>query len=246
MTPTSDAMPVLIKPQIKTGIFLSLISVVVIILSSTGSNYPASAFGAENIVGTANGRFYIRADNASLRTVADALYSRFDIRIGGLETHEHSKVNLAFEAHSLEELVKGLLRHMKINNYAFEFTDQQLKLVNIFPASKQADLPSVSSRTPSSPNEETVTVVVVKSVVESSQAEGLGILPGDLIVEYDGIRLNNAVELVKEVKRKSTKSSIDLLVVRNDSTMRLVVQGGFIGVRIATERISKSTYLDFF
>jgi hypothetical protein len=52
--------------------------------------------------------------------------------------------------------------------------------------------------------------------------------------------------LVKEVKRKSAIGSIDMLAVRNDSAWRFVVQGGFLGVRVATERMSRSAYLDFF
>lgn len=239
-------MPVLIKHQIKMGIFLSLISAVLIILFSTGSYGPASAFGVESIVGTASGKFFIRADDSSLRAVADALHSSFDMEIRGLESQERKKINLVFEAESLEELVKGLLRHVNIKNYAFEFADEQLKLVIIFPAAKNRVSPSTANSDASSQREETVTVVVVKSVVESSQAESLGLLPGDLIVEYDGIRLNNAAQLVKEVKRKSTKGSIDMLAVHNDLPVRFVVQGGFLGVRITTERMSRSAYLNFF
>ena len=71
-------------------------------------------------------------------------------------------------------------------------------------------------------------------------------LPDDLIVEYDGIRIHNAAQLVAEVKKKSNESSIEMIVVRDQSPLRIVVQGGFLGVRIKTERIPKANYLNFF
>lgn len=246
MTLSSDVMPVLIKRQIKTGIFLSLIIAVLMSIFPGARYAPDAAFAAGKIAGIANGKFFIRAGQASVRSITDALHNDFEVEIKGLETLDSEKISLALEADSLEELVKGLLRHLNIKNYAFEFADEKLKLVNIFPGALYAVATAPATKADSTQSEETVTVAVIKSVVESSQADSLGLLPGDLIVEYDGIRINNAAQLVDEVEKKSSKSHIDMLVGRNQSPMRLVVQGGFLGVRITTERISKPAYSDFF
>ena len=59
-------------------------------------------------------------------------------------------------------------------------------------------------------------------------------------------RINNAAQLVNKVENRSSKSHIDMLVGRNQSPVRLVVQGGFLGVIITTERIAQSAYSNFF
>jgi len=246
MTLSGDEMPVLIKRQVKTGIFLLMAIAALISIFPDAMVAFDAAFGAGKTVGTADGKFFIRAGQASVRTITDALHNDFDVEIKGLETRDSEKIRLTIEADSLEELVKGLLRHLNIKNYAFEFADERLKLVNIFPGAKYSDSPPSATKVDATQSEETVTVAVIKSVVASSQADSLGLLPGDLIVEYDGVRINNAAQLVGEVEKKSSKSQIDMLVGRNQSPMRLVVQGGFLGVRITTERISKPAYSDFF
>jgi len=246
MTLSGDVMPVLIKRQIKTGIFLFMAIAALISIFPGAMVGLDAALAAGKIVGTANGKFFIQAGQASVRTITDALHNDFDIEIKGLETLNSEKISLSIEADSLEELVKGLLRHLNIKNYAFEFADERLKLVNIFPGAKYSESHPSATKTDSTQSKETVTVAVIKSVVESSQADSLGLLPGDLIVEYDGVRIRNAAQLVNEVEKKSSKSHIDMLVGRNQSPMRLVVQGGFLGVRITTERISKPAYSEFY
>ena len=37
-----------------------------------------------------------------------------------------------------------------------------------------------------------------------------------------------------------------MVVVRNDNSRRLVLQGGFIGVRITTEQVSEQAYRNYF
>ena len=80
----------------------------------------------------------------------------------------------------------------------------------------------------------------------SSQAELIGLLPGDLIVEYDGIRINSATQLVRVVEENSTKSQVEMVVVRDKRPMRVILQGGRIGVRITNKKITKEEYDTYF
>lgn len=164
------------------------------------------AIASGEIIGTADGKIFIRARNESLRSVVAIFHKDF----------------------------------------AFEFAGEKLKIVIIVPGAKRSISSPVDSDTDSTKREEIVSVAVINSVVESSQAESLDLLQGDFIVEYDGIRINSASQLVKEVEKRSVKNQIEMLVVRDKTPMRLIIQGGFIGVRITTEKISKPEYLNYF
>jgi predicted metalloprotease with PDZ domain len=246
MTITRDLMPVLFLRRIRTGIFLPSTIAILLILFLVAPGALHAGLAAGEIVGTADGKFFIRAEQASLLSIIAALHRDFDLGIKGLEALEREKITLAFEAVSLEELVKGLLRHLNLKNYAFEFEAEGLKRVVVFPAAKSSLAMPADNDADAIKREEAVTVAVIKSVVESSQAEALGLLQGDFILEYDGIRIDNAAQLVHEVKKRSAKNQIDILVVRDKSPLRFVLRGGFIGVRITTEKISKQSYPDFF
>jgi hypothetical protein len=246
MTLSSNLMPVLIIRYIKTGIFLLLKSVVPILLLSAVLAPADSAGGSGEIVGKENGSLFIRAQDVYLKTVVARLQTDFGLDINGLESLGNDKITFAFEADSLEELVKGLLRHIKINNYAFEFADDRLRSVKVVPGAKRSIAGPDDSDSDTAKRAETVTVAVIKSILESSQAEALDLMQGDIIVEYDGIRINSAAQLVKEVKKKSANNQVEMVVVRDRTSRRLILQGGVIGVRITTEKVSKQEYLNYY
>jgi predicted metalloprotease with PDZ domain len=227
------------------GIFLLKIFVPILFWSTVlGTADMAIATG--EIVGNENGSLFIRARNVSLKTVVDSLQKDFAVDISGLESLENDKITFVFEADSLEELVKGLLRHLSIKNYALEFVDDKLRSVMVVPGAKRIIADPVDSDYDSAKREETVTVAVIKSIVESSQAETLDLMQGDFIVEYDGVRINSAAQLVEEVKNKSAKNQIEMIVVRDKTLRQLILQGGVIGVRITTEKVSNQEYLNYF
>jgi hypothetical protein len=213
-------MPVLITRCIKAGIFLLLKIFFPILFLSTVLGTADMAIASGGIVGNENGSLFIRARNVSLKSVVAGLQKDFAVDINGLESLENDKITFVFEASSLEELVKGLLRYLNIKNYAFEFADDNLRIVTVVAGSKRIIAGSVDSNSDSAKQEETVSVAVIKSIVVSSQAETLDLMQGDFIVEYDGIRINSAAQLVKEVKKKSAKSQIEMIVVRDQTSRR--------------------------
>jgi hypothetical protein len=140
-------MPILINRQIKMGIFLSLriVRPIFFLLAVLSATFIAIASG--EIIGTADGKIFIRARNESLRSVVAIFHKDFAVEIKGLATLENEKVTFAFEAASREELIKGLLRHLNIKNYAFEFAGEKLKIVIIVPGAKRSISSPVDSDT---------------------------------------------------------------------------------------------------
>jgi hypothetical protein len=69
--------------------------------------------------------------------------------------------------------------------------------------------------------------------------ESAGLLQGDIILEYDGVPINSARQLVSEVEKKSQISQIEMVIVRQKIPTRVILNGGFIGVRILTNKIPR-------
>jgi predicted metalloprotease with PDZ domain len=249
-----SVVEILVKPAvweppmtiIKTGIILSSARVLLLFFLLAFPCAADTANSSDEIIGSTQGYFFLKAHGTSLKAVASIVQKKYSVEIKGLEALENQKITFVYEAFSLEELLKGLLRYLNIKNFAFEFADQQLKTVTVVPEAKNQLSNQIESPLNDTKRSETVAVVVIKSVVESSQAESLGLLEGDLIVEYDGMRINSANQLVKEVEKKSAKKQIEILVVREKRPMRLILQGGMIGVRITSEKIPKEAYNTFF
>ena len=87
-----------------------------------------------------------------------------------------------------------------------------------------------------------VSVVKVIGTIKGSQAEELGLQVGDLIIEYDGVKIHNAQQLVKEVKKKSESGQVEMTVVREHQSSPYTLNSGKIGVRISTTKISKEAF----
>jgi S1-C subfamily serine protease len=85
----------------------------------------------------------------------------------------------------------------------------------------------------------------VQSIIEASQAESAGLQKGDIILEYDGVPITSAQQLVSEVEKKAQINQIEMVIVRRKIMTRLILNGGFIGVRIATKNIPRAEFNAF-
>jgi predicted metalloprotease with PDZ domain len=154
-----------------------------------------------------------------------------------LDSRADDKITFSFQAPTSEGLLKGLLRHLGIKNYAFEFADDKIRRVMIIVGSgKEISIPEAPQTEPSA-KKEFVSVAEIQSVLDSSQAKSLGLLEGDLIIEYDGVRIRSAQQLVSEVEKKSSQNQIEMIVIREKIPMRLILSGGFVGVKVMTRNI---------
>lgn len=199
----------------------------------------------KSVIAEHHGTFTIESQGSALKEILDLLRKDFAIEIIGLDHKNDTFVNFSHTSDSLEGLLKALLRHLGEKNYAFEFVDQKLNRISVLPGSASTDAPVATNEPVSDSKPTLVAVAEVQSVVEGSQAESLGLIPGDIILAYDGVTIKNAVQLVKEVEKKSSAANIELIVIRDNSAIRYTVIGGFIGVRIQTKQIPKEDYDKF-
>jgi len=194
---------------------------------------------------TPNGIISFEARDTTIAEIVNKFYDKYSIEIKGLKNKERERITFSNSADTPEELLKTLLRYIGIKNYAFEFADATLKRLVVVPEATSNDSSfSQSSDVPSQQNE-FVSIAQIKSIVEASQAESAGLQEGDIILEYDGVPINSAQQLVSEVEKKAHLSQIEIVIVQQKITTRLTLNGGFLGVRILTKKISRAELKDF-
>ena len=202
--------------------------------------YAAGPANASNeITRVWNGNIIIKAHDSVLAEIFKELYDKFLIEVSGLENRESDKITFSFEADTLEALLRGLLRNLGVKNFAIEFADARLTRILVVPDSVSDITTSENVQTDRLNQVESVSVAQIQSVVEFSQAESLDLIAGDIIIEYDGVRITSAEQLVEEVGEKAENGQVEMLVIREKNPMRLILAGGIIGVRIMTKTISK-------
>jgi len=208
--------------------------------------YTVSSAGAVvELNAISDGTIHLEARGSTLGEIVSKFYDRYTLEIKGLENRVGEKVTFSYTADTLEGLLKSLLRHLGIKNYAFEFDDEILKrLVAVPEATADVSSFSPSSNIPSQENE-FVSIAQVQSIIEASQAESAGLQIGDIILEYDGVPINSAQQLVSEVEKKAQVNQIEMVIVRQKIPTRLILSGGFIGVRILTKKIPRAEFNAF-
>ena len=166
------------------------------------------------------------------------------MEIIGLETRKHDLITFSADQEQVENVIKRLLKYLKENNYAFEYSKTRLQRVSVLPKAKGPDIVSKPVPDPisrlKSVKENKERAVRVLKVNEGTQAESLDLQKNDLIVEYDGNRIKSARQLVEAVKKKAPEESVEMVIVREGQPIRLVLNGGFIGVNILTVSVPKS------
>ena len=198
---------------------------------------PANA--SNEITRVWNGNIIIEAHDSVLVEIFKELYDKYSIEVSGLESRESDKITFSFEADTLEALLRGLLRYLGVKNFAIQFADATLTKIVVVPDSLSDITTSENVQRDQRDQEEPLSVAQIQSIVEFSQAESLDLIAGDIIIEYDGVRITSAQQLVEEVEKKSEKSQVEMIVIREKNPVRLILVGGIIGVKIMTKKISK-------
>ena len=186
-----------------------------------------------------NGNILLEARDSYLNEIIKELYDKYSVEVSGLEDRENDRVTFKLEAKTLETLLRGLLRNLGIKNFAIEYLDTTLKRIVVVSDQISATDASDSATTNLSNHSDMLDVVQIRGIVEFSQAEFLDLAEGDLIVEYDGVPITSARQLVKEVENKSANTQVEMIVIREKSPMRMILAGGMIGVKVVTKTISR-------
>ena len=205
----------------------------------TAFNATGPAYATEAIIRDWKGNIIIEAHDSVLVEIFKELYDKYSIEVAGLEGRESDKITFSFKADTLEALLRGLLRYLGVKNFAIEFADTTLTRIVVVHDLMSDIAPSENLQSDEGNPVESLSVAQIQSIVEFSQAESLGLTAGDIIIEYDGVRITSAQQLVAEVEKKAESSQVEMIVVREKNPMRLILAGGIIGVRIMTTEILK-------
>lgn len=81
-------------------------------------------------------------------------------------------------------------------------------------------------------NKARVETVIVDSVFDGSQADAIGLQPGDILFKYDGEEITSPQLFKEAVKRKTKKKKIELVIIRKSKKMHFIINGGSIGIKI--------------
>ena len=88
---------------------------------------------------------------------------------------------------------------------------------------------------------EQIDVVIVDEVFSGSQADQIGLEAGDIIFEYDGIRISNQHDLVYAVKNTKQKDSIVISIIRDSEIKKFNINRGRIGVKVLQRNVPKES-----
>jgi hypothetical protein len=211
---------------------LVLVSVIVVV------HLCASATDASTFLKKQGNHWELQVRKGLLGEFVEHLEQEHRVIISGMEAREKEMITLTAVADSMPDIMKRLLLHLGEKNFAFEYTDNRLSRVLVLPGGTE-DIRNlstiVSSQIPSFA--ESLDAVEIIGIIEGSQAQKLDIRKGDLLLEYDGMKINRASELVEETKKRSTADEIELVLLRNGDPVRLNAKGGFLGVQIKTVKI---------
>ena len=186
-----------------------------------------------------SGVLVLKARETPLRLIFNAIRNECLIEISGLERRGSEPVTLSLQSVSLPEAMKQILSYLGEKNYAFEFVDERLRRVAVLPRAKKgiSSLPLPTNGV--AVEQSFVDRPVIYSIVKGSQADTLNLLEGDIVVEYDDVKIKTARQLIEVVKTKSDRGQLDMIVVRDNEPIRFVLNAGFIGIRVLTVRIPR-------
>jgi hypothetical protein len=202
---------------------------------------------ASVVIESGKGQILLEAQETPLGEVLENIRSKFGVEISGLEGRNDEPVTFSFKEETLEDLLKRLFRYLGETNYAFEFENGKIRRVTILPKSEISDeVPSrVIDRADRDEEEDEQVqkilspVVRVKGVMKGTKAYDLGLVEGDLIISYAGVRVNSTRRLVGETKKKINHEVVEMIVVRDQRPIKFYLERGYIGVRIHTVKIPR-------
>ncbi len=183
-------------------------------------------------------KIVLHAEKASVGEILEKIRQKYPVEIRGMEHREEEILTFSAKG-TLEDVIKRLLRYIGEENCAFEFTDVRLTRVSVLPKSKTRASSHFPKANQKKAQKKFGNVVQVKGVNKGTQAEELELQKDDLIVEYDGVKIRSAQQLVREVKKKSDREQVEMTVMRDRIPIQFVLKGGLIGVRIVTIKIPK-------
>ncbi len=130
-------------------------------------------------------------------------------------------------------------------NYAFEYGNAALLQIVVLPGAQDDNYPTAPLANQKENVSDTVKAVSVVGVIDGTQAQSVGLMKGDIILEYGGLTIGSTDELIKATKTKTNTDQVEILVLRENYRLRFILNGGLIGLRITNATISKESLTVF-
>jgi hypothetical protein len=195
-------------------------------------------------------RVTLSVEQKPLADLLAAIQRQCDVEVTGLKGRFQEPVTFSAEDEPVETAIKRLLRNLDETNYAFFYNLTHLRQVSVLPKSKGAApapvempvaeiLPETGPEAPVTQEVSEKAVRVIK-VNTGTQAEALDLRKDDLVVEYDGVRIQNSQQLVSIVKQKSEADTVEMVVVRDGQPLQMTLNGGLIVINVKTVAVSGS------
>jgi hypothetical protein len=200
------------------------------------------------------GTLVIQANGVPLGEILDGIRRECQVKIEGLEQRKKETINFSSGSGTLYEALRRLFSLLDEGNYAFEFHDQELVRVLVLPETKgevlslpvrkdtEKETEKATERVTEEIKQEFVTVSKILHIDEGSQAETLGLLKEDLIVEYDGVKITASKQLLGEVEKKANMEQVEIVVIRDQKSLRFTLKGGKIGAGVGDVKIPKEEF----
>lgn len=189
----------------------------------------------------------ISIENKAIRQLIEQFEQEFQIEISGLDHLYDDKITFESSGNS-RQILERFLKQINETDYVFFYRDGRLSRVVIVDGRQSDDgsgkTKSVSNAVSPETTEETdaedddfKTVCVVQDVIQNTTAAKIGLQKGDLIIEYDNVRISHFNELKRQTRIKRNKSEISLLIVREMTPIRMYCEAGTMGVVITMSKI---------
>jgi hypothetical protein len=204
------------------------------------------------------GTLVIQANGVPLGRILDGISSKCRVKIEGLENRKNESITFSSDSGTLYEALRRLFSLLDEGNYAFEFHDQELVRVMVLPETEgvsvsrpvskeiKKDIQKNAGSATQEKKQEFVTVPKILQIDADSQAEAVGLLKGDLIVEYGGVKIRASNQLVGEVKKKTNTEEVEIVVIRDQKSMRFSLEGGAIGVGVEDVKVPKEEFESYY
>ena len=176
-----------------------------------------------------------KAANQPLAELLRQIGMHCRVAVTGVQRLPDRSVSFEADGEPVAE-IRRLLRRVHVANVAMVYDPDGLRQVIILPAG-QTDTRHYPPPTPLAASAD---AVEVNQVIAGTQADALGLQPGDLIVAYGHERVNRPGDLIRLSRGTASTHSVVLTVLRNGDEIQYAATGGFIGVRIRQVKIFAS------
>lgn len=170
------------------------------------------------------------------------LETRFQIRIQGLAHRYGQKMSFVCSG-PVPQVMAQFLRQLNETDYAFFYKGNRLSRivvvnggVNTGAAGAVHD-PLPENTDPTEESDALAEVAYVRDVLENTTAEKIGLQPGDIIIEYDGVKISHFSTLKKQTRLAAHKPAVSMTIVRDRAPLRMFLEPGVIGVVMGLQKI---------